>query len=337
MAELALACVSLRHGVAVSAWPRGKKAVMQRERVAPRDAQMHRALGSELLRELVAHLRQNRTLLSGQWLTRIGEAQLLTSMTREELLAEAPSVYDSYVAALESGSYEALQAYARNLCEWIIPRGVETHEVVGIVLLLRDVLARSLFTCCQTDFEKLTRILDVYEPAANRIANTVGFASARRDGRCHRPVARDRPDARQHRRRPGQDEHGRRSAGRHRAGRTPAGLQSRSLELGGGRRHKQASACRYPFSSTQAGWRADRHDSDGCVGRGSARAAQRPGAAGDTLPLLQVIVDVTAMDVMDSFASRALLEISNTIRLRGAALDLEEGLAYLQHKNRGLN
>jgi len=40
---------------------------------------------------------------------------------------------------------------------------------------------------------------------------------------------------------------------------------------------------------------------------------------------------------MDSFASRALLEISNTIRLRGAALDLEEGLAYLQHKNRGLN
>jgi len=134
---------------------------------------MHRALGSELLRELVAHLRQNRTLLSGQWLTRIGEAQLLTSMTREELLAEAPSVYDSYVAALESGSYEALQAYARNLCEWIIPRGVETHEVVGIVLLLRDVLARSLFTGCQTDCEKLTRILDVYEPAANRIANTV--------------------------------------------------------------------------------------------------------------------------------------------------------------------
>ena len=77
-----------------------------------------------------------------------------------------------------------------------------------------------------------------------------------------------------------------------------------------------------------------------------------------------VIVDVSAMDVMDSFASRTLREISNTIRLRGAdtvivgiqpeiafamvqlgltfedlptALDLEEGLAYLQHKNRGLN
>src|SRR3977135_2423952 len=79
---------------------------------------------------------------------------------------------------------------------------------------------------------------------------------------------------------------------------------------------------------------------------------------------LGVIVDVTAMDVMDSFASRTLLEISHMIRLRGAAtvivgiqpevslamvqlgltlediptaLDLEEGLAYLQQKARSIN
>ena len=69
-----------------------------------------------------------------------------------------------------------------------------------------------------------------------------------------------------------------------------------------------------------------------------------------------VIVDVTAMDVMDSFASRTLRDITYMIRLRGAetvivgiqpevaftmvqlgltlegvatALDLEEGLAFL--------
>jgi rsbT antagonist protein RsbS len=74
---------------------------------------------------------------------------------------------------------------------------------------------------------------------------------------------------------------------------------------------------------------------------------------------LGVIVDVTAMDVMDSFASRTLREISHMIRLRGAetvivgiqpevalamvqlgltledvatALDLEEGLAFLNEK-----
>src|SRR5947199_7358188 len=135
----------------------------------------------ELLRELVAHLRQNRTLLREEWVARIAAAQLLTAMTQEEIFAEATSVYDSYVAALETGTFEALQAYARNLSARIIPRGVETHEVVGIVLLLRDVLARSLFAKFQTDFEKLNRILDAYEPAANRIANTVavGFVQER--------------------------------------------------------------------------------------------------------------------------------------------------------------
>ena len=72
-----------------------------------------------------------------------------------------------------------------------------------------------------------------------------------------------------------------------------------------------------------------------------------------------VIVDVTSLDVMDSFASRTLREIAHMIRLRGAetvivgiqpevafamvqlgltlediptALDLEEGLEYLNRK-----
>ncbi len=66
--------------------------------------------------------------------------------------------------------------YARNLSERIIPRGVETHEVLGIVLLLRDVLARSLFQKYQDNFDLLNRVLDAYEPAANRIANTVGVS-----------------------------------------------------------------------------------------------------------------------------------------------------------------
>ena len=129
---------------------------------------------ADLLRELVAHLRQNRTQLREEWVRRIIEAKLLTAMTKEEIFAEATSVYDNYVEVLESGSVEALQAYARNLSERIIPRGVETQEVLGIVLLLREVLARSLFGKYQTDFALLNRVLDAYEPAANRIANTVG-------------------------------------------------------------------------------------------------------------------------------------------------------------------
>ncbi len=163
---------------------------MARKNSNPGETQVQEELGgvlqhteatSVLLRELVAHLRQNRTQLREEWARRITEAQLLTAMTKEEVFAEATSVYDNYVEALETGTFEALQAYARNLSERIIPRGVETHEVVGIVLLLRDVLARSLFAKYQADFTKLNRILDAYEPAANRIANTVavGFVQER--------------------------------------------------------------------------------------------------------------------------------------------------------------
>jgi rsbT co-antagonist protein RsbR len=132
----------------------------------------HRESNADLLTELVSHLRNNRTQLRQEWARRIGEARLLTALSQEEIFSEATSVYDNYVEVLETGSVEALQDYARNLSERIIPRGVETEEVLGIVLLLRDVLARSLFEKYPDDFN---RVLDVYEPAANRIANTVAI------------------------------------------------------------------------------------------------------------------------------------------------------------------
>src|SRR5437867_1911033 len=139
-------------------------------------ASSRRISGDELLRELVAHLRENRSALREEWARRIREARLLTAMTDEEMFTEVTSVYDNYVEVLETGSVEALQDYARDLSERIIPRGVETDEVLGIVLLLRDVLARSLFDKYRQDFELLNRVLDAYEPAANRIANTVGVS-----------------------------------------------------------------------------------------------------------------------------------------------------------------
>ncbi|SNS12180.1 rsbT co-antagonist protein RsbR [Geodermatophilus saharensis] len=130
----------------------------------------------QLLPQLVAHLREHRARLRQEWSERIQQAGLLHAMTPQEMAAETTSVYDNYVEVLETGSVEALRRYARDLSERIIPRGVETHEVVGIVLLLRDVLARSLFEKYQRDFGLLNRVLDAYEPAANRIANTVAVS-----------------------------------------------------------------------------------------------------------------------------------------------------------------
>ncbi len=130
----------------------------------------------QLLPELVAHLREHRSQLREEWAGRITQSHLLTAMTPHEVDSETTSVYDNYVEVLETGSVEALRQYARDLSERIIPRGVETNEVVGIVLLLRDVLARSLFQKYHDDFTLLHHVLDAYEPAANRIANTVAVS-----------------------------------------------------------------------------------------------------------------------------------------------------------------
>jgi rsbT co-antagonist protein RsbR len=133
-------------------------------------------IDSPLLSELVAYLREHRSQLREAWVERIADAQLLRVMSPEEVFTEMSAVYDNYVDALETGSVETLRAYARALSERIIRRGVETHEVLGIVLLLRDVLGRALFQRYQNDTQLLNRVLDAYEPAANRIAVTVGVS-----------------------------------------------------------------------------------------------------------------------------------------------------------------
>jgi rsbT co-antagonist protein RsbR len=142
----------------------------------PASALQVSAAEESLLHELVEYLRENRSELRELWARRITEAELLSVMTGDEIFSEVTAVYDNYVNALETGSVETLQEYARDLSERIIRRGVETHEVLGIVLLLRDVLGRSLLANYERDRDLLRRILDAYEPAANRIAVTVGVS-----------------------------------------------------------------------------------------------------------------------------------------------------------------
>lgn len=109
-------------------WPDETLIPKSPQRAATRELIWSEAkLPPNYFRELVAHLRQNGTQLREEWVVRISGTRLLTAMTKEEIFAEATSVYDSYVEALETETFEALQAYSRNLSERIIPRGVETH------------------------------------------------------------------------------------------------------------------------------------------------------------------------------------------------------------------
>ena len=83
---------------------------------------------AELLPELVAHLQKNRSELRQEWTNRITDAHLLGAMTPHEVFSEVTSVYDNYVAVLETGSVVELREYARDLSERIIPRGVESSR-----------------------------------------------------------------------------------------------------------------------------------------------------------------------------------------------------------------
>src|SRR5437868_8882012 len=77
------------------------------------DPQAQTESTAALLRELVAHLRQNRTQLREEWARRITRAQLLTAMTEEEIFAEATSVYDNYVEALERSEEHTSELQSR--------------------------------------------------------------------------------------------------------------------------------------------------------------------------------------------------------------------------------
>jgi len=123
--------------------------------------------------ELIDFLRKRRMRLCNIWMRKIARENLMSSMTPDEIKKECAAIYENYLATLETGSIQALEFYAQELSARILPLGVGTQEVIAIVLLLRDVMARSLFSHYGKCPQLMKHVLDIYEPAANRIALTV--------------------------------------------------------------------------------------------------------------------------------------------------------------------
>ena len=133
-----------------------------------RDAQQVLAL-------LVADLRAARTRLRQEWATRINGAHLLEAMSFQQRDLVTMSVYDDHLEALEAGDVAVTQDFARDLAERIIARGVEPREALAVVFRLHDVLGRALIEKYQPDLGLLNRVLDAYQPVADRIATAVAF------------------------------------------------------------------------------------------------------------------------------------------------------------------
>jgi rsbT co-antagonist protein RsbR len=123
---------------------------------------------------LVTHLRRERHRIHAEWVQRIIENGLLSPMTDTEIHRESLMLYDSCLDVLETGSVETLRAYAQGFSERVVPRGVEAYDVLSILPLLRDVLARELFDKYGSEATMLKQVLDAYERVANRIVPTLG-------------------------------------------------------------------------------------------------------------------------------------------------------------------
>ena len=129
-----------------------------------------------LLNELVAHFREKRGALRKQWVNQMVAKRLLQGLTPTEVETESETIYDTCIDCLATGKYDSAEKYASKMAERGVLRGMTTEQIIGGLLVLRDVYGRSLFDKYQKDQARLSKALDIYEPVANKILSIVAMA-----------------------------------------------------------------------------------------------------------------------------------------------------------------
>jgi rsbT co-antagonist protein RsbR len=132
--------------------------------------------GGALRAELVAHFRENREQLRLKWVQEMTAKALLAGLTKEETESESAIIYDTCVGCMETGKYDAAEAYAHRMAERGVLRGMTTEQILGGMLTLRDVYGRNLFQLYQNDMPRLLSALGIYEPVANKILAIVAMS-----------------------------------------------------------------------------------------------------------------------------------------------------------------
>jgi rsbT co-antagonist protein RsbR len=130
----------------------------------------------DITQELVTNFKRDREALRRQWVEQMTAQDLLAGLTPEEIESESAAIYDTCVGCLETGSYEGAERYANRMAERGVLRGMTTEQIIGGLLVLRDVYGRALFRWYQQDIDKLNKALDTYEPVANKILAIVALA-----------------------------------------------------------------------------------------------------------------------------------------------------------------
>lgn len=131
----------------------------------------------DVVQEVVAHLQANREAIRREWLAEMGRRGFARSLAPDEADAESARVYDALLECLETGRYHSVQAYAQDMAERDVFRGIGAKQVIGRLLVLRDVCGRAL--CDPGSSGKIAKGfpgLDAYEPVVNRMLTIVAMA-----------------------------------------------------------------------------------------------------------------------------------------------------------------
>jgi signal transduction histidine kinase len=126
--------------------------------------------------DLVVLLRKRRDPIRRAWVAELTRRGLFKGLSPEEAEADSATVYDALVECLETGRYHSAQAYGQDMAERDVFRGIGSKQVIGRLLVLRDVCGRELHRACRGRTGDLIRALDVYEPVINRILTIVAMA-----------------------------------------------------------------------------------------------------------------------------------------------------------------
>jgi signal transduction histidine kinase len=127
-------------------------------------------------REIVAHLRTGRETIRHTWVAELARRGFARLLTAEEAEAESARIYDALIECLETGRYHSAQAYAQDMAERDVFRGIGAKQVIGRLLVLRDVCGRALHERCGGNPAMEAGVRDAYEPVVNRMLTIVAMA-----------------------------------------------------------------------------------------------------------------------------------------------------------------
>jgi signal transduction histidine kinase len=130
----------------------------------------------EAVRTIATSLRAERETIRRAWVSEMARRGLGRLISPAEAEAESARIYDALVECLETGRYHSAQAYAQDMAERDVFRGIGAKQVIGRLLVLRDVCGRTLCGRSGDDLAEASDALDVYEPVVNRILTIVFMA-----------------------------------------------------------------------------------------------------------------------------------------------------------------